>query len=458
MKSGWSLPRRAFAPGFSLVETIVVVFLLALAMLGILSVFDSSARINKSEQDVADAQGSVRYGIFSMTRSIRMAGSGGLPVTQAVLNVSDRDLPGFQPASTAIRFDNVAEGTKVVSTNGELNVRPGTDMIEIRGVIHSPLIGFDTRSGCEPCSSTTGVCSNCTGTPNLTPNSQTTLGHINDDLARRPQFSQIDAYTAGVTANNPMLVLVAFNSDAHPNCTQLANGREDPIYPQPFYNVGMIADKTVLTGGGHSFGPVDFDSPVAREFNTETPVEAGTDARAMSDVRHAGVLDDIVYFIDNTNPLHPSLAQGFRRGNRFDVVTLADDIEDMQIAYGLDLDNNQAINRRTGVKSFDENVSSEVDGDEWVPNVAGETALTSADFHTLPDLCPRLHAVMISLVAKSHDPDPTYRAPSARGFLTMNSPEAGPRDYPGLVVTNFRRRTQTLKINLRNYAYEGAGP
>ena len=63
---------RASAGGFTLIEMIVVVLLLSVAMLGILAVFDASARINKSEQDVADAQGAVRYGVYQMTRAIRM--------------------------------------------------------------------------------------------------------------------------------------------------------------------------------------------------------------------------------------------------------------------------------------------------------------------------------------------------------------------------------------------------
>ena len=53
--------------GFTLVEMIVVTLLLLIAMLGLLAVFDASARINKSETDVADAQGAVRYGIYQMT-------------------------------------------------------------------------------------------------------------------------------------------------------------------------------------------------------------------------------------------------------------------------------------------------------------------------------------------------------------------------------------------------------
>ena len=62
--------------GFTLIEMIVVTLLLAIAMLGLLAVFDASARINKNETDVADAQGAVRYGVYQMTRVIRMAGSG----------------------------------------------------------------------------------------------------------------------------------------------------------------------------------------------------------------------------------------------------------------------------------------------------------------------------------------------------------------------------------------------
>jgi len=123
------------ARGFSLVEMIVVVFLLALAMIGLLSVFDASARINKSEQDVADAQGAVRYGIHTMTRAIRMAGSGGLFVTQAVLNASDPQLDALGGIhvvniSHPNSYDNVQDGTTVTNLTGTaIAVRPGTDMI-----------------------------------------------------------------------------------------------------------------------------------------------------------------------------------------------------------------------------------------------------------------------------------------------------------------------------------------
>jgi len=101
-----SLRRRD--AGFTLVEMIVVSMLLAIAMLGLLAVFDASARINKNETDVADAQGAVRYGLYQMTRIIRMAGTGGLYVTQAVLNHDDAVLPGINPTGQpGFSYDNV---------------------------------------------------------------------------------------------------------------------------------------------------------------------------------------------------------------------------------------------------------------------------------------------------------------------------------------------------------------
>ena len=107
------MTRRAFSGGrqrgFTLVEMLVVVLLLSIAVLGLLAAFDASTRINKNEQEIADAQGSVRYGIYQMTRVIRMAGAGGLYVTQAVLTAPDPDLPGVvAPDGT---YDNVVGGT-----------------------------------------------------------------------------------------------------------------------------------------------------------------------------------------------------------------------------------------------------------------------------------------------------------------------------------------------------------
>src|SRR5262249_47173261 len=454
--------------GYTLIEAIVVAFLLALAMLGILAVFDASARINKSETDVADAQGAVRLGAYQIRSTIPMAGAGGLYVTQAVLNHADPDLAvsgitvvnGADPNS----YDNVEKGTIVTGLDGQHPVRPGTDMIEVRGVFNSPLVGFDqtAQNGCLPCTGTAAL------TVKATTGSPLLGQHINEDVANRPQFEAIDTYTAGA-ATNPMYVIVSLNDDQHNGCSQpnAQNPNPQPHYPQPTYRVGMINAATKLVASG-TFGNVNFNDPIAIEFDNEFPAVTGAAPSQPLNgwLRHAGIMDDIVYFIDDKDPAHPVLSQGTRRGAAFDVTPLADDVEDMQIAYGVDTDNNEMINRLSGTTATDTdtNVSNQPGQDEWVPNVPGnDNPVTGPakpykadDFVANPagalsTHCARLHGVMISLLARSKNSDPTYRAPLSQGLSLMNAPIPTPGPGP----SQFRRRVQTLKINLRNYAFQG---
>lgn len=482
---------RAAERGFTLVEMIVVVFLLAIAMLGLLSVFDASARINKNEQQLADAQGNVRYGIYKMTSAIRDAGSGGLYVTQAVLNAPDPNLPGITVGS-ANGYDNVT-GAIVrdnATTPRNIPVRPGTDMIEIRGVINTPLLSLDGNGdGCGACTSVGPVTAKVeTFTPFVRP-------HMNDDATNRPQFSLIDSYTQSASADGtanagPMFVMVSGNDNLH-NCSSAPSALvpyPPPRYPQPNYNVGAIVAPTTLGGGLLSLGSVDFTYANGVEFNNEKPQTLGAPATPINVPRHAGILDDLIYFIDNTDPLHPALAQGTRRGASFSVATLAEDVEDMQIAYGVDTNGDNIVGRLDSppypVNDPDSNVSTVAGNDEWLPNVTVDTVPSGASVYSSTDFvanglsadptthCPQLHGVMIALLAKSKDPDPTYKAPSASGFRIMNTPATIHPPWPDTAQypsdprcvwllpddsysCRYRRRIQTLKINLRNYSFTG---
>ena len=461
-----STNHRLRESGFTLVEMIVVTMLLAIAMVGLLAVFDASARINKNETDVADAQGAVRYGLYQMTRAIRMAGAGGLYVTQAVLNHNDRGLTGIAPAGAS--YDNTTGVTVTDTTAGKTYaVREGTDIIEIRGVILSPLIGFDQQTGCN----------GCTGSQSLTVlpiTGNPIIGqHVNDDATNRPQFAAVDTYTVSASNARPMLVIVEDgNTDLHVACSDPTPGGVTR-YPQALYNVGVITAPTSLAGG--SFNAVDFGGTIGPRFNTELPSTTGLGepAQAIQKIRRAGVLDDFIFFITTdptTDPagIHPFLAQGTRRGNSFDVVRLAEDVEDMQVAYGVDgiitgvTDNALTVQPPVApALNVDPNVSTAADGDEWVPNVTGEDAPVDSDFQqqqpfvpghagtAFAQHCPRLHGVMVSLLAKAKDSDPTYRGAASQGYQIMNSTAAP------ITPGNYRRRVQTIKVNLRNYAFQG---
>ena len=479
MSRNMSVPRsqRLSSRGFTLIEMIVVTLLLLIAMLALLAVFDASARINKSETDVADAQGAVRYGIYQMTRVIRMAGAGGLYITEAVLNAKSPNLPGITIGGGALSYNNVPNGSFVVSDTAgtQVRVRPGTDMIEIRGVIFSPLLGFDQQTGCS------AGCVSASDTITVLPiTGDLEIGQlVNDDAAQRPQFAAIDAYTATVVSDaTSMLVIVEDgNTDLHVGCSDI-----DPLgvqrFPQALYNVGVLRSKTQLTtvNTPRIFGTVDFTAGRAEFFNRELPSEnnggSGLAPTTIAKPRRVGILDDVIFFIAlkpttgtdaDPNGDHPYLAQGIRRGDHFEVTALADDVEDLQIAYGVDVNSDGSVTRQDGLNpplDVDPNVSLGFDADEWRPNVPLEPTFLDIEFQSQDPFnaahsgvppaahCPRLRGVMVSLLAKAHDPDPTYKGPAAKGFLIMDS-TAIP------ITGNFRRRVQTLKINLRNYAFQG---
>jgi hypothetical protein len=389
-------------------------------------------------------------------------------------------------SADANSFDNVEAGTTVTNLqNTAVPVRPGTDMIEVRGVMNSPLLAFDDdpANGCQSANNV------CIGSVSVDVKPATNLGHVNDDAGNRPQFSAVDAYTSGATAGAPMMVLVTSNIDIHSGCSGIPTPQR---YPQSLYNVGVITAPTQLTTS-QTFGSVDFDYATGGfrviEYDNENPLDSALilgynyPSGIRNPLRTIGVLDDVLYFIDNTDSSHPALAQAIRRGAAFDVVRIADDVEDMQIAYGVDLDGDNKVSRfgpPSPPDDPDPDVSANLaDDDEWVPNVDGESVLTPDQFQqdagaatssppfghggsTGPAHCPRLHGVMISLIAKSRDPDPTYRSEGARGIRIFNSPVSIAPPYPDVAVYptppgndfHFRRRVQTLKINLRNYAFE----
>lgn len=453
MRRSTAAPRSR---GFTLIEAIIAVFLLALAMLGLLAVFDASARINKSEQDVADAQGSVRYGIYQMTRIIRMAGSGGLFVTQAVLNRSDPQLVDVNTTNT--NYDNVGAGQLV----GGTPVRPGTDMIEVRGVILSPLLAFDGEFGCAPCNLSHDVVFK----PDLW---HPLLGqHVNNDAANRPQFPEILTRTATANADN-VFVLVSADDNIHGACTGPVGPGQPlapPAYPQPTYNVGLLdspggMDPPIAPNPPNLRLPgVDFAAGIARQFCNEDPsVNNATPTPILNNLRRGGVLDVLIFFVgdDPANPDHPFLAQGIRRGNNVEVVRLADDVEDMQIAYGVDVD--------ATADGLDPILAAGVGNDEFTPNVIGEAAVNPNTFAEALNRCPRLHSVMISLLARSRDPDPTLlrggsggALGSALGYRLMNVAMTGGTPPVPVTVNStrpYRRRVQTLQINLRNYSFSG---
>ena len=210
---------------------------------------------------------------------------------------------------------------------------------------------------------------------------------------------------------------------------------------------------------------MDFGGTLGPRFNVELPSMHSRPRRGPvhAELKRAGILDDVVFFIttdpdDDPNGLHPFLAQGIRRGNAFEVTRLADDVEDMQIAYGIDTDGDTTVTRQTA------GGCCPIPPDDPDPNVLDDGRLRRVDAergrrggpprryefqqqnpfnpsHSGTPLaihCPRLHAVMISLLAKAHDSDPTYKGPAAPGLQAHEL--HGDPDHAGQLTAAASRR------------------
>ena len=250
-------------------------------------------------------------------------------------------------------------------------------------------------------------------------------------------------------------------------------GREALAARNPPIGSGSSTTPPALASAA-TFGPVDFGSALARELESEDPRDPAPASGPPGPVlARGGILDDVLFFIDDSDPRHPVLAQALRRGPRFDVVPLVEDVEDLQVAYGVDglyggdgVAPDGVLRRLLPATADDPDphFSSRANGDEWAPNAEGERLFANGDFqsrqppggyfHADPVSgahCPTLSAVLLTIVVKARDPDPVFRGPGATAFRVMNSDGAARVYPPPPEAPRYRRRSSTLRVALRNY-------
>ena len=71
---------RVNCKGFTLIEMLVVIALLAIIMIGLLNLLDTSSKISVVETELADTQENVRFAAYHLMRTARMMGSAALPI------------------------------------------------------------------------------------------------------------------------------------------------------------------------------------------------------------------------------------------------------------------------------------------------------------------------------------------------------------------------------------------
>ena len=125
--------------GFSIVEMLVAAGVMALAILGILALFDLNRDLARTQVQVADLQQSVRVAQNEMIRDVRMAGRGGLP--RGVLP---------QGIAVSVRNDVPATGGGhhvAVGDTDSPEVVAGSDVLTVRGVFSTSIYQVNPTSG-----------------------------------------------------------------------------------------------------------------------------------------------------------------------------------------------------------------------------------------------------------------------------------------------------------------------
>jgi type II secretory pathway pseudopilin PulG len=428
--------------GFTLVESIVSLAVMLPVVLGLYTLLDASGRLSRQESNVAQAQQSSRGGIYEVARLLRQARVGQIYYGNAVLPV----------------YDNASTGRTITDLGGLAHiVRKGTDVVEARGVILGDK--FSITVGDVSCAGS------CDGTSQMTIilRSTSNSGFVNYPGSQKPS----------IAARTRPFYLVVGDSSSQP---VTVSGKS---YLVPLYYAGLVNANPggtwytyVVSGGSSTFtfsmNPSDTGAKV---FNATS---AG--APSLQNPFICGALDDIVFFVDEgtavvSGDTHPTLAMATydpSSGN-YDVQALVDEVEDFQIAYGVDGADGSAADGGADPIAIDVTAA---DRDEWVGNVAAEvdTSLgtpaatiprtgtvsafldtTVATSDTAPALArPRLRALWISLVVKSRDPDLKYSGPGAMGVVLLNS-TATSLSAASLTGRPYRRRVQSLAVSLRNF-------
>jgi prepilin-type N-terminal cleavage/methylation domain-containing protein len=109
--------------GFTLIEMLVVIALLAIIMIGLLNLLDTSSKISVVETELADTQENVRFAAYHIMRTARMMGSSAMPFAANSAG-SDSWFAG--------ELISNASGT-ATTPFGSVAVAAGSDVLTLRG-------------------------------------------------------------------------------------------------------------------------------------------------------------------------------------------------------------------------------------------------------------------------------------------------------------------------------------
>jgi hypothetical protein len=365
--------------GFTIVEMAISLLVTVTVLLGVLALFDFSNKLTRVQTNVADMQQSLRTAQYDMVRLARMTGRGGLPM-------------GSLPDGLAFSIrNNVAENERIGDPDSPL-VLPETDVLTIRGIFSSSIYQIDAEN---PASLTLRGPAGAPIGGSLIIDSATPTG-ITQDLTAIREAIRLGNERGG----NPEAILLVSSRDA---------------------SVYTVVKLVPADSNAASADQVTLAFEVAAEYGRFSSEGPGVFPANMTSVAFAGILEEYRFYVreEHAIPDDPSseITSKLSRARTYPgtntpylvgggdnmQVDIADNIIDLQVAFGMDTANGGCSleANETTCSIFE---SPDGEDDDWLYNDGSPADL--ATFSSAP-----LHYMRVTTLARTDRPDPKYRAP-----------------------------------------------
>jgi len=478
---------------------LIAISLTVISVLGMLTLFDHSSKLAKVESGVTGELQNLLYAAYYVTHDVRMAGAGGVPASTTVGGLRQVGVALNVGTSTLLNTSgygvNNVNTTATNVTIGGCHVRKGTDIIHIRGAIQSPWYDLSASQWLPPGGS--GSLGGCAPSA--------TQGCLQILPCSKYRDAAAVAPCAPYAANDMSLFAAA---SSYPDnrmfvMTDLLGAMGIGIVPAG--GISASSGANGITATIRIDVSAGLDGGYANSLNANGVFPTG-----LTSPSRGGFLDDRIYFVTDgttapapacstTNasilpgPCHPALEMADWRPDAtpWDTATvslISEDIEDLQVAYGMDFydlngtgswtlanpappekdpvtgadrsypsDGSISLADRAAFNSIvtaqqgstaphqDPSESTAPDGDEWIWNVAGEPVVGT--FDATSDLS-RLRSLQIWLLSKAREPDLRYNGPGAMSWPLMDS-AAKTVSFDNSMP--YHRRVQRVRVDLRNF-------
>lgn len=409
--------RRSAEAGFTLTEVLVASFVLVLVLAGVLALLELNTDLARAQTQLADLQQSIRVAQAEMMRDVRMAGRGGLP-------------RGAMPdgIAVAVRNDVPTTGGEQYIAVGDATtpeIVPGSDVLTVRGVFSTPVYQIDTLAG------------------NLT---------LDDQISPSQGTVRVQDPIANVGVPQDLQPLI----DAEDGEALLL------VSPLGGFAVVMV-DSTVANHSTGNPNDIRIGFTIGTIGGTSTADRYATLSNGfppdLRSVAHVGILEEYRYYVrerfavsgDPSSDLTPSLTRArFLPGTEVAHPSdpnlgedVADNVFDLQVALGLDTNNNEIIEEDgTGADDWLFNTQADLDGTGAPQN--------PAKWNGSGGNPPSFYYVRLTTLARTDRRDLNFEAPLLTTVEDKDYSVSPFNEFNTREERMFRRRLLRTVVDMRN--------